>query len=121
MFMTFLSLLGANRWLQYIVIGIALTAGLTATYYIWKHSIEQQVLLEYNARQLEQVVREREEFQRRQEQLDYQQRTLQRQLATQNNELRRRFDEIQATINQAEDRPASEVLRRTIEQLREIQ
>ncbi len=120
MLTTILSLIGAHKWLQYIVIGLVLATGLTTTYYIWKHSVERQALIEYNARQLEQVVKEREEFQRRQEALDSQQRALQRQLATQNELLRRRVDEVQSTINATEDRPASDVLRRTIDQLREI-
>jgi Flp pilus assembly protein TadB len=119
-----LSLLGINRLWLYLAIG-ALTLGVATTaYYIWKSSVERAALLEFNQAQLEQTIREQEEFRRRQEELEHQQREATRALVEQNRDVQRRIQSIQGNLNSPEavasDRPASEILKRTIDQLREI-
>ena len=119
-----LSLLGINRlWIYLGLAAFALTAALT-TYYVWKSSVERAALLEFNRAQLEKTVRDQEEFRRRQEALEEQQREATRALIEQNRDVQRRVQSIQGNLNSPEaaaaDRPASDILKRTIEQLREI-
>lgn len=119
-----LSLLGINKLWLYAIIAIAAVTVVTGTYYIWKASIVREAQLEYNQKQLEQTVREQEEFRRRQEALEEQQREATRALLEQNREVQSRVQSIQENLNSpaatASDRPASDILRRTVEQLREI-
>ncbi len=105
--------------LAVMAIGAVITA-----YYVWKSSVERAALLEFNRAQLEQTIREQEEFRRRQEELEHQQREATRALLEQNRDVQRRIQAIQGNLNSPEavasDRPASEILKRTIDQLREI-
>lgn len=119
-----LSFLGINKLWLYLAMGLTAIVALGGAYYLWKSSIEQRALMEYNVRQLQQTVREQEEFRRRQEALEEQQREATRALAEQNREVQNRIQSIQGTLNSpaaaASDRPASDILRRTVEQLRGI-
>ncbi len=80
--------------------------------------------MEFNRAQLEQAVKDQEEFRRRQEALEEQQREATRALLEQNRDVQRRIQSIQGNLNSPEaaatDRPASDILKRTVEQLREI-
>lgn len=124
MLSTILSFLGINKLWLYLAVGV-ITVGLgLGGYYLWKSSIEQKALLEYNIKQLEQTVRDQEEFRRRQAALEDQQRQAARALEEQNRALTGRVQSIQRTLNSPEsvaaDRPASDILKQTIDQLREI-
>jgi uncharacterized protein HemX len=119
-----LSLLGINKYWLYVAIAVFALGAATTTYYIWKSSVERAALMEFNRAQLEQAVKDQEEFRRRQEALEEQQREATRALLEQNRDVQRRIQSIQGNLNSPEaaafDRPASDILRRTIEQLREI-
>ena len=119
-----LSLLGINRLWLYLAIGALALGVATTTYYIWKSSVERVALLEYNQAQLEQSRKDQEEFRRRQEALEEQQREATRALLEQNRQVQDRITSIQIDLNApaavASDRPASDILKRTVEQLREI-
>jgi esterase/lipase len=119
-----LSLLGINRLWLYIGLAVFAVVSITTTYYVWKSSIERAALLEYNQAQLEQSRKEQEEFRLRQEALEEQQREATRALLEQNRQVQDRINSIQSGLNlpaaAASDRPASDILKRTIEQLREI-
>lgn len=119
-----LSLLGINRLWLYAAIAVMAMGAITTTYYVWKSSIERAALMEFNQRQLEQTLKDQEEFRRRQEALEEQQREATRALLEQNRDVQNRIQSIQGNLNSpaaaASDRPASDILRRTVEQLREI-
>jgi hypothetical protein len=80
--------------------------------------------MEFNIIQLEQSIKNQEEHRRRQEVLEEQQREAARLLADQNRLLNTRVQSIQRVLNSPEtaanDRPASDILKQTIDQLREI-
>ena len=80
--------------------------------------------MEFNIIQLEQSIKNQEEYRQRQEALEEQQREAARLLADQNRLLNTRVHSIQRVLNSPEttanDRPASDILRQTIDQLREI-
>lgn len=119
-----LSLLGINKLWLYAAIAVTAVTVVTGTYYIWKSSIVRAAQMEYNQKQLEQTVRDQEEFRRRQEALEEQQREATRALLEQNREVQSRVQSIQENLNSpaaaASDRPASDILKRTVEQLREV-
>lgn len=119
-----LSLLGLNKLWLYAALAVVAFTAVTGTYYIWKSSIEQAALMEFNQKQLEQTLKEQEEFRRRQEALEEQQREATRALLEQNRDVQNRIQSIQGNLNSpaavASDRPASDILRRTVEQLRDI-
>ena len=110
---------GLNKITIYIVGCILLAGAITTTYYVWKRGIEQAALMDFNRQQLEQNARDQAEFINRQEELAVQQRRAAAELAEQNRRLQTRVNSINMMINQAEDSPASDVIRRTIDRLKE--
>jgi Tfp pilus assembly protein PilE len=119
-----LSLLGLNRLWLYAALAVMAIGAVTTTYYVWKSSIERAALMEFNRAQLEQSRKDQEEFLRRQEALEAQQREATRALLEQNRDVQNRIESIQGNLNSpaaaAADRPASDILKRTVEQLRAI-
>lgn len=108
-----------NKLVIYAVVATLLIGAMTTTYYVWKRGVEQAALMEFNRLQLEQNARDQAEFIRRQEELATQQRRAARELAEQNRRLQTRVESINQMIGQSEDSPAAEVIKRTIERLRE--
>ncbi len=108
-----------NKLIIYAVAAALSLAAITATYYVWKHNVEQAAVMEFNRQQLEQNARDQAEFIRRQEEIAIQQRTATRELAEQNRRLQGRVNSVNHMINQSEDSPAADVIKRTIERLRE--
>lgn len=119
-----LPLLGFSKLWLYAALAVMAVGAVTGTYYIWKSSIERAALMEFNQKQLEQTLKDQEEFRRRQEALEEQQREATRALLEQNRDVQNRIQSIQGNLNSpataASDRPASDILKRTVEQLREI-
>ena len=116
-----LGLLGLNKITLYIAGAVFLLGAATTTYYVWKRNIEHAALLEFNRQQMEQTAKDQAEFIRKQQEISEQQAAAARALAAQNDELNRRMSGIDRylTSGQAQDRPASDVLKRTIDSLRE--
>jgi len=116
------SFFGLDKLAMYIFIGIALGGAVRTTYVIWKRNIEHQALVEFNQRQMEQAEKDRRDFEQRQEAIATQQAVITEQLAAQNQALSRRIESLNqflaSPVAQAADRPASDVLRRTLDQLR---
>lgn len=119
-----LSLVGSKNlvYLGAAATAIALVSGI---YIFWKRSIELEALQDFNRQQLEQTVRDQELFRQRQTELEEQQRIISRNLAAENSRLRTRVESIQSILNSQEaltnDRPASDILKRTIDELRNLQ
>lgn len=114
-----INLLGLNKYIVYIIGVVAIVGVLATTYYVWKHGIEQAALLDFNRQQLEQTVKDQAEFLRRQEEIDYQQRRASHELASQNRRLQTRIDSVNQMINQAEDSTVPDIIKQTIDRLRE--
>lgn len=108
-----------NKLIIYAATAVISLAAITATYYVWKHNVEQAAVMEFNKQQLEQNARDQAEFIRRQEEIASQQRNATRELAEQNRRLQTRVNSINTMINQTEDTAAADVIKRTIERLRE--
>jgi len=101
----------------YIFIAIALVGG----YFYWKHQVEQQALMEYNQRQLEQALKDREEFQQKMSEIENKQRNVEENLAKQNDEVAQKLTNIDNYLLSPEvnkqDKQSSEVLKNTITEL----
>ena len=111
---------GLSKITLYLLIAVFSVGGITTTYYVWKRNIQHQALLEFNQKQMEQNAKDQAEFIRQQQEIATQQAAAAKALAEQNEELNRRMSGIDRYLNsgQAQDRPASEVLKRTIDSLR---
>jgi uncharacterized protein HemX len=118
-----LSLIGTKN-LVYLGAALLAMTLITGLYLFWKRSIELQALQDFNRQQLEQTVREQEIFRQKQAELEEQQRIISRNLAAENTRLRTRVESIQNMLNSPEtaasDRPASDILRRTVDELRSL-
>ena len=111
---------GLNKITLYLFIAIFALGAATTTYYVWKRNVQHQALLEFNQRQLEQTAKDRAEFVRQQQEIATQQAEAARALNQQNDALNRRMGSIDRFLNssQAQDRPASDILKQTIDRLR---
>jgi len=110
---------GLGKLGLYLVIALVISGALGGIYISWKRGIEHQAFLELNQRQLEQTVREQEQFTRQQQAIAERQRAIAQEMAQRNQTLQRRVDQTNRIINSnANDRPASDVLKQTIDQLR---
>lgn len=99
------------------VLAVAIATG---TYYVWKRGVEQAALASYNQRQLEQSIRDQAEFMKRQEEVAEQGRRAAAELAEQGRRLQSRVNSIGQMIGQSQDdSPAADVVKRTIERLRQ--
>ena len=114
-----LGLLNLNsRIYLYVAIAIAIVGA----YFLWKHNIEQQALMEYNQRQLEQVIRDQRAFQDKMQEVQEKQRTIENDLTAQNELLNNNLKNVNDYLNSSEvkkvDVPSSPILKNTIKQLR---
>jgi len=111
---------GLSKITLYLLIAVFSVGGITTTYYVWKRNIQHQALLEFNQKQMEQNAKDQAEFIRQQQEIANQQAEAARRLAQQNEELNRRMGGIDRYLSssQAQDRPASDVLKQTIDRLR---
>jgi hypothetical protein len=110
---------GLGKLGLYLVIALVISGALGGIYISWKRGIEHQAFLELNQRQLEQTIKEQEQFTRQQQAIAERQRAIAQEMAQRNMTLQRRVDQTNRIINSnANDRPASDVLKQTIDQLR---
>jgi uncharacterized protein HemX len=114
---------GLSKIAIYLVLALVVSGSIGAAYLGWKHSIEQQVILEQNQRQLEQTLKDQQESVRQQQEISDRQRAIARELEQRNRSLQTRIEATNQFINSpqaaANDRPASDIIRQTIEQLRQ--
>lgn len=114
--------LGIDKKFLYIGAVLALITVLSTIYFIWKRDIEYKALMQYNMTQMQQIVRDQQESSRQQAALFLEQQRLTRELLERNEALQRRMESVNTYLAspqaQRSDRPASDVIRQTITQLR---
>jgi hypothetical protein len=102
----------------YIVIAIAAVG----IYFFWKHNIEQQALIEYNQRQLEQVMQDQQKFQQKMQEVESKQHAIENDLATQNEQVNKTLSTVNEYLDskdaKTQDKPASDILKKTVDELR---
>ncbi len=117
---TLFDLLGVKKIFVYLLIALASIGTLTATYYVWRHNVEQRALMKYNLEQLQQIANEQAEFINSQKEIAEQSAATAKALVERNETLDRRMSSIDRHLNSMvnQDRPSSEILKQTIERLR---
>lgn len=120
----FLSLIPPKARL-YIAAGAALLAVLTSALLFYKHQIEERSLLEFNNRQLQQTITEQQNYIRQMEEMNKIQLETIQSLNDRNQDLQTRMQSIDEFLKSEEakkqDRAASTILKRTIENLKREQ
>ena len=113
-----LGLFSFSRIQMYIAVAIAVSG----IYFYWKHQIEQQALMEYNQKQLEQIVKDQEAFANKMTEVDQKQQAIETDLVKQNEEINNQLKDIQAylysTETKALEKPASAILKNTVNQIK---
>jgi uncharacterized protein HemX len=103
-----------------LYIGIAIAA--VGVYFFWKHNIEQQALMEYNQRQLEQVMQDQQRFQQKMQEVESKQRVIENDLAAQNEQVNKTLSTVNEYLDskdaKTQDKPASDILKKTVTELR---
>lgn len=120
----FLSLIPSKTKL-YITAGAALLVVLTSALLFYKHQIEKRSLLEFNNRQLQQTITEQQNYIRQMEEMNKIQLETIESLNNRNQDLQTRMQSIDEFLKSEEakkqDRAASQILKRTIENLKREQ
>ena len=112
-----------GRLQLYIFIGILVFGSLTAGYYEWRKGIEREALLAYNELQLEQDMHDQETIKQQLEDINAKQKEVQVANDAEKKALKEKLEAISADLNSKEtaanDRPASDVLKKTVNKLKD--
>jgi len=115
-------LLGGSKIIVLIIIGMTLIGSIFGIYYTWKRDIERQALMEFNQKQMEQSLKDQQEFLKKQERISRAQQEATKDLLEENQKINRQLGSVSTYLNSADakksDRPASDILKNTIEELK---
>ena len=105
----------------YIIGGILAFGLLTGIYYQWRKGIEREALLEYNQAQIEQNIKDQKAMREKLEAMDAKQKEIEAANSADKKELKGKMDAINTEIDskQTVDRPASDVLKKTVNKLKD--
>ena len=108
----------------YIIVGIIVFSALTGIYYSWRKGIEREALLEYNQHQLEQNIKDQEAMKQQLEDINKKQKEIEASNAADKKVFKDKIESIGTDLNTKEtaatDRPASKVLKDTVNKLKEV-
>ena len=109
---------GLSKLQLYIVGAIALFG----LYKVWEHNVEQQALIEYNQRQLEQVIQDQQKFQQKMQAVEEKQKVIENDLAIQNDQVNKTLSTVTEYLDskaaKKQDKPASDIFKKTVTELR---
>jgi uncharacterized protein HemX len=110
-------LLGLSRIQLYIAAAIALSG----IYYYWKNSIEQEALMEYNQKQLEQSIEDQKKLKAALDEIQQKQADIIKQTEEDKKAFDQKLSVVDTSIdNSKQDRPSSDILKNTVKQLKEL-
>ena len=108
----------------YIFIGIIAFGSLCTFYYNWRASIEREALLEYNQRQMEQDAKDKQILRQQLDDISKKQREVEAENLEVKKKIKEQVDIITADLTSKEtianDKPSSDVLKRTVNKLKDI-
>jgi hypothetical protein len=119
--MNILKLIGLDQY-KYLVYAGAVVLSIAfigAAYYIWKHNVQHAATLEYEKKQLEESLKTNEKYIQEQQELMEQQKIAAEELARKAVSNRARSVQVKRFIDNSPDSPAPDVIRQTIENLRD--
>lgn len=112
---------GLGKIQLYLIVAVIVISSLTGIYLSWKSKIETQALMEFNTKQMDQIIEDQKKFNDQLSQINQNQQQIIDDMKKKNDELDRRLGDLNGylTSEQAkrESRPSSEVLKRTFRQL----
>ena len=105
----------------YIAAGVIGFGVLSGLYYKWRKDIEREALYEYNQKQIEQNQRDQERLRQQLEDIAKKQKEVEEANAADKKEFKGKMDIITADIESKDtvDRPASDVLKKTVNKLKD--
>jgi stress response protein YsnF len=109
-----------GRLQLYIFIGILVFASLTAGYYSWRNGIEREALLEYNQKQIEQDLKDKDILRQQLEDINAKKKEIEAENAEVKKKFKESMDTIVVEINTSEAKPASKVLKDTVNKLKDV-
>jgi uncharacterized protein HemX len=111
-----------GRIQMYIIAFVVLSGLITGIYYAWKRQVEAEALAAYNQQQMEQLIKDQQAFQQKMSEVDAKQKAIESDMNKQNDEIvtkLKSLDEyLSATTTKKDDRPASIILKNTINQIK---
>jgi soluble cytochrome b562 len=109
-----------GRLQLYIFIGILAFGALSAGYYSWRSSIEREALLEYNQKQIKQDAKDKEILRQQVEDIEKKRREIEAENAEVKKKFKESMDIIVVDIDKSESKPASKVLKDTVNKLKDV-
>ena len=109
-----------GRLQLYIIIGIFAFGALSAGYYTWRKGIEREALLEYNQKQIEQDLKDREILRQQLDDINAKKKEIEAENAEVKKKFKESMDSIVVEINTSEAKPASKVLKDTVNKLKDV-
>jgi len=103
---------------------IAAAVAIIGIYFFWKHSIEQQALMEYNQNQLQQSIEDQRKMREALDDIGKKQAEIIKQSEEDKKVYEQKLGNVTDYLDSKEvkvsDRPASDILKNTVKQLKEI-
>lgn len=103
---------------------VAAAMALVGIYFFWKHNVEQRALMEYNQKQLEQSIEDQKKMREALDDIGKKQAEIIRQSEEDKKAYEQRLSIVNDYLDSKEvrvsDRPASDILKNTVKQLKEI-
>ena len=109
-----------GRLQLYIVVGILAFGAMSAGYYTWRKGIEREALLEYNQKQIEQDLKDREILRQQLDDINAKKKEIEAENAEVKKKFKESMDIIIVDINSTEAKPASKVLKDTVNKLKDV-
>jgi len=109
-----------GRLQLYIFIGILVFGALSAGYYTWRKGIEREALLEYNQKQIEQDLKDKEILRQQLDDINAKKKEIEAENAEVKKKFKEQMDIIVVDIDKSEAKPASKVLKDTVNKLKDV-
>jgi hypothetical protein len=111
-----------GRLQLYIVGGILAFGILTGIYYSWRKGIEREALLEYNQAQIEQNIKDQQAMREKLDAMAAKQKEIEAANSADKKVFKDKMDAINTDIVSVNtvDRPASDVLKKTVSKLKDV-
>jgi len=113
-----------GRLQLYIIAGIFLFGILSAGYYSWRSGIEGEALLEYNQQQLEQSIKDKAAMEKQITDIDNVKKEVEAKNEAEKKAFKEKLESISIELSSKQvvdsDRPASKVLKDTVNKLKDV-
>jgi len=111
-----------NKIVLYIILSFVTLGSLTGIYYAWRKGIEREALMAYNQKQLEQNLKDQEALRKQLADINKKQEEFIKKNKEDKAKFGKKIDGIKNIIDSdgVDDRPASDILKKTFEELNKV-